>query len=253
MIQDPISITKRAFLGRIVGAVRGVPKWLSESVGPMITKPKDKAVGDMFLIGSEARPALDKQIASAVHKAKSPKMPGRVEEVYQAVERGRKSGGAAGAMGAIRKGLSEAGETAAEKAWAFEAPVSESVLNKAMHGLAPAAAIGGGLGVAHGLISIPSIHRRRQSREAVLSSSGIPKEKKQLAGKYFEILDDYAPTIAENPTVSKAFVQNLLQYDSVDVTPKLVIELLSAQKAIRDVKPDAMKAVETAGKILTLG
>jgi hypothetical protein len=77
------------------------------------------------------------------------------------------------------------------------------------------AGIGAGVKTYEGIGALPSLARRKKSLNAVMESTDIPKDQKQQARKIFEILDTYAPSLAENPLVAQSFVKGILEYGGV--------------------------------------
>jgi len=128
----------------------------------------------------------------------------------------------------------------------FGAVVKDIVSRKVLPGAAVAAGIGGALAVAHGITTLPGLYRRMQSKKNVLEDKDIPKAQKGQAKQYFEILDQYAPSMAENPLVAKSFVKNLLQYEQIDVGPKLVADLIKAQSEKQKSGLEALKPLQVA-------
>jgi len=109
--------------------------------------------------------------------------------------------------------------------------------------------VGTGLATAEALGEIPSLARRRKSLKAVMESPDIGRGQKAQARKIFEILDTYAPSLAENPLVAKSFVQGIIDYGGV-LDHKTISELISAQRGMLETSPSMVDKIQTGAKAL---
>lgn len=88
-------------------------------------------------------------------------------------------------------------------------------------------ALGGGT-AASILGNLAEKHRHEANLRLVMDDPNIPASHKVKAQNAFQILANYAPSIANDPIFSKDFVRNLVRFDMID--HKIVSDLILAEK-----------------------
>jgi hypothetical protein len=110
--------------------------------------------------------------------------------------------------------------------------------------------LGTGLAVAEGIGQMPSMMRRKKSLQSVLESTEIPRDQKKQARRIFEIMDTYAPSLAENPLVAQSFVKGVLEYGGV-LDHRTISELINAERGMMDTRPGMVDKIHTSAKVIS--